>query len=102
VLAELAASRSAWSPQMSLLHLKLRVSEGYNSVKAAWNPTRKNWGSQEIPSPPPKKSCADRARNSVARVAAQIRTGRWQSAVFLHRIRRCANDLCRFCNDRRR
>jgi len=34
-----------------------------------------NWGNQEVPSPPPKKSGADSARNSVARVAAQIRTG---------------------------
>jgi len=54
------------------------------------------------PTPPLEKSCADRARNSVARMAAQIRTGHWRSAVFLHRIRRRANDLCWLCNNRRR
>jgi hypothetical protein len=32
-------------------------------------------GTEEIPPPPPKKSMLDRARNSIARVAAQIRTG---------------------------
>jgi hypothetical protein len=40
---------------------------------------------RELGHPTPKKPCADRARNSVARVAAQIRTGHWRSAVFLLR-----------------
>jgi len=48
----------------------------------------------------PKKSCADRARNSVARVAARIRTGHY---VFsFHRIRRRRNDICWFCHDHKR
>ena len=51
-----------------------------------------------LPGDPPKKSCVvDRARNSVARAAVRIRTDHWRSAVFLHRTRRCANDLCWFC-----
>ena len=40
--------------------LKLRIFEGYNSAKAIWKAAPKNWGSQEIPSPPPRKSCADK------------------------------------------
>jgi len=36
-------------------------------------------------------------RNSLARTAAQIRTGHWQSAVYLKRIRKRADDNCWFC-----
>jgi hypothetical protein len=41
----------------------------------------------------------DRARNSIARVAAQIRTGHWRSAVYLKRIRKRDDDKCWFCKD---
>jgi len=41
----------------------------------------------------------DKARNAIARTAAQIRTGHWQSAVYLHRIRKRADDKCWFCQD---
>lgn len=74
-------------PPTSLPFPKLRVSETYNAAKAAWTAAPENWGTEEIPSPPPKKSCAGRARNSVARAAVQIRTGHWRLAVFLCRIR---------------
>jgi len=39
-------------------------------------------GAREIAPPPPKKSCLDRARNAVARVATQPRADHWRSAVF--------------------
>jgi len=48
--------------------------------------------------PRPKKSCLDRARNAIARTAAQIRTGHWRSAVYLKRIRKRSDDTCWFCN----
>jgi hypothetical protein len=47
--------------------------------------------------PPVKKSCMDRARNSVARTAAQIRTGHWRSAANLKRIKKRRDDKCWFC-----
>jgi len=53
----------------------------------------------EIVPPPPKKSMLDRARNSIARTAAQIRTGHWQSAVYLHRIPERSDDKCWFCQN---
>jgi len=36
----------------------------------------------------------DRAKNAIARVAAQIRTDHWRSAVFLKRIKKCQDDKC--------
>jgi hypothetical protein len=46
----------------------------------------------------PKKSCMDRAKNGIARTAAQIRTGHWRSAVYLKRIKkRRREDKCWFC-----
>jgi len=55
----------------------------YNVSKAVWAaaPGGRN------PSPPPKKSCVDRARSSVARVAALIRTGH-RGPTTLRRIRK--------------
>ena len=43
----------------------------------------------------------DKARNAVARAAAQIRTGHWRSAVYLKRICKPgnSNDSCWFCKD---
>jgi hypothetical protein len=40
----------------------------------------------------------DRARNSIARTAAQIRTGHWRSAVDLKRIRKRDTDHCWLCD----
>jgi len=52
---------------------------------------------EEIPPPPPKKSFLDKARNALARTAAQICTGHWRSAVYLKRIRKRQNDKYWFC-----
>ena len=40
----------------------------------------------------------DRARNALARTAAQIRTGHWLLAVFLKRTKRRRDDNCWFCH----
>ena len=53
----------------------------------------------EIPPPPPKKSMLDKARNAIARTAAQIRTGHWRSAVYLKMIRKRTDDKCWFFQD---
>jgi len=50
------------------------------------------------PPPPAKKSCLDKAQSTLARTAAQIRTGYWRSAVYLKRIRKRRDDKCWFCN----
>jgi hypothetical protein len=39
----------------------------------------------------------DRARNAIARTAAQIRTGHWRSAVYFRRTRKRKDDGCWFC-----
>ena len=38
----------------------------------------------------------NRARNALARIAVQIRTGHWRSAVFLKRIKKRRDDKCWF------
>jgi len=96
-LAGMAAERNGWSPVTSLAYLKLRTSERFRSAKEAWHADPKHHGAEAIPPPPPKKSCMDGARNSIARTAAQIRTGHWRSAVFLKRIRKRADNNCWFC-----
>ena len=82
---------------ISLAHLKLRISEKYRQAKEEWHADPNHHGTMEIPPPPPKKSMLDRARNAIARVATQIRTGHWRSAVYLHRIRKRDDDPCWFC-----
>jgi hypothetical protein len=82
---------------MSLSHIKLRISERYSEAKNTWHAHPAHHGTEEIPPPPPKKSMLDRARNSIARVAAQIRTGHWRSAVYLKRIRKRESDRCWLC-----
>jgi ribonuclease HI len=73
-LAGQAAGRVAWSRTASLSHLKLRISERFRGQEEmAREP--KHHGKDEIPPPAPKKSCMDRAHNSIARAAGQIRTG---------------------------
>jgi hypothetical protein len=37
------------------------------------------------------------ARDGIARCTAQIRTGRWRSAVYLRRIKKRQDDKCWFC-----
>jgi hypothetical protein len=54
-------------------------------------------GTEEIP-PPPKKSCLDKARNAIARIASQICTEHWRTATYLKRIRKRADDKCWFCS----
>jgi len=76
VLAGEAAEKTAWSPITSLAYLKLRISERFRKAKEDWNRGPAHHGTLEIPPPPPKKSCLDKARDALARTAAQIRTGR--------------------------
>ena len=67
VLAREAVSQLV-TPGLTLrMYLKLKVSEGYNVAKEAWNT---NSGPLRSRTPAPKLSCADRARNSIARVIA--------------------------------
>jgi hypothetical protein len=66
-------------------------------VKEAWDKVANHDGIEEIPPPPPKRSCMDRMRNSLAGTAAQIRTGHWRSAEYHNRNRKMAEDKCRFC-----
>jgi ribonuclease HI len=80
-LAGEAAERQGPYSAMSLAHLKLKISERFRKSKEEWHATPANNGTMEIPLPPPKKSMLNRARNPVARTAAQIRSGHWRSAV---------------------
>jgi hypothetical protein len=82
---------------VSLAHLKLRISEIFREAKDKWHADPQHHGTNEIPPPPPKKSCMDGARNSIARTAAQIRTGHWRSAIYFKRIRKRRSDECWFC-----
>jgi hypothetical protein len=94
MLAGRAAEKTAWSKFISLAYLKPRVSEKLPD-EDEWQKDPDHHGSEEIPSPPAKKSCLDGERNSIARCAAQIRTGHWRSAVYLKRIKKC-RDNCWF------
>jgi hypothetical protein len=92
--ADALAEKSGYSKVVSLAHLKLQISEKFRRAKAAWHEVPSHHGTEEIPLPPPKKSCLDKMRNELARTAAQIRTGRWRSAAYLKRIRKTE---CWFC-----
>jgi hypothetical protein len=83
---------------MSLSHIKLRISERFRKAKDSWHADPAHHGTEEISPPPPKKSMLDKARNSIARVAAQIRTGHWRSGVYLKRIRKRETDHCWLCD----
>jgi ribonuclease HI len=96
-LAGQAAGKVAWSRTASLSHLKLRVSERYREAKKKWHENPKHHWKDEIPPPAPKKSCMDHAHNSIARAAAQMRTGHWRSAIYLKRIRKRTDGGCWFC-----
>jgi len=71
------------------------------SGKDAWHDNPANHVTLEIPPPPPKKSCLDKARNALARTAAQIRTGHWRSSEYLKRIKKQPDDKCWFCINNR-
>ena len=96
-LAGEAAKKLGPYTAMSLAHLKIRISERFRTAKEAWHAGPKHHVTMEIP---PKKSMLDKARNAVARTAAQIGTGHWRSAVYLKRIRKpgYSDDKCWFCN----
>jgi hypothetical protein len=97
-LAGKAAEKTAWPATTSLAHLKLKICEKFRKAKEEWHRNPAHHGVDEIPPPPPKKSNLDRAKNALARTAAQIRTGRhWRSAVYLKRIRKRQDDKCWFC-----
>ena len=70
-IAGAAAEKPSYR-ETSLAPLKTRISERYNTCKKKWNDNRAHYGSEYI-SPPPKKSCLDRARNGLARAASHIR-----------------------------
>jgi hypothetical protein len=80
----------ASSPMVSLTSLKLQISKKYSSAKKKWNANPAFHGKDSIT--PPKKSCLDGAKNRLARVAAQIRSGHWRSAVYLKRIAKREED----------
>jgi hypothetical protein len=82
----------------SLAYLMLKISERFCEGKETWHAEPAHHGVEDIPPPPPKKSCLDRMRNAPASTAARIRTGHWRSVVYLKRIRNRANDRCLFCN----
>jgi hypothetical protein len=71
-------------------------------VQGSQESVARNHGNEEISPPPSKKSCMDRAKNGIARTAAQIRTGHWRSAVYLKGIKRHREDRCWFCRDQHR
>jgi hypothetical protein len=73
-LAGQAAERRGGSTAFSAAWVKLQTSLNYNESKAAWNRNPENHGIQEIPPSPSKRSCVDKTRNTITRVAAQIRT----------------------------
>jgi hypothetical protein len=69
-------------PVASLAYLKPKISERFHKAKDAWHANPTHHGTEETDPPPPsKKSCLDHMLNSLARTAAQIRTGHWRSAV---------------------
>jgi hypothetical protein len=79
------------------------VSKKFQKSKEEWDEDPHHHGTEEPP--PPKKSFMDQARNSIARMAAQIRTGHWRSAVYLRRIKKRRikkrrDDRCWFCEGR--
>jgi hypothetical protein len=93
-LAGKAAEQVVWSKVTSMAYLKLQISEKFRAAKQTWNYDPAHRGTGETPPPPPKKSCPDRARNAIARSAAQIRVNHWRSAECLKRIRKQLDDKC--------
>jgi hypothetical protein len=100
-LAGKAAEKVAWSTTISLAYMMLQISERFRKNKK-WDEDLRHHGTDEILPPLAKKSCMDRARNAIARTAAQIRTGHWRSAVYFERTRKRKDDKCRFCEGKAR
>jgi hypothetical protein len=90
------------STVVSLTSLKTLISRKYSDAKASWSRNPDLRGKDSIGILPPKKSCLDGARNSLARTVAQIRSGHWRSAVYLKRIKRRTTDHCWFCHKKER
>jgi hypothetical protein len=97
VLARQEAGKVASSTTVSVTSLKLQISERYSKAKERWNKNPAHHGKDSIAPPRPKKSCLDGAKNGIARVASQIRSGHWKSAVYLERIRKRDDDRCGYC-----
>jgi hypothetical protein len=97
-LAGKAAEMIGTHDIMSRSHIKLRISERFREAKEIWHANPAHHGTEEVPPPPPKKSMLNKARNSVARVAAEIRTGHWRSAVYVKRIGKRVTDHCWLCD----
>jgi hypothetical protein len=79
---------------VSSTSFKSLISKKYNDAKEKWNKNPALHGKDSITPPSPKKSCLDGAKNGLARVVAQIRSGHWRSAVYLKRIRKRKEDYC--------
>ena len=92
-----AEKKKSWSPITSIAHLKLQAPEKYRAAKEAWHKDLAHYETEEILSPPPKKSCMDKTRSALARTTAQIQTGYWRSAVFLKRMRERKDNKCWSC-----
>jgi hypothetical protein len=82
--------------------MKLQIPEKFRNSKGRWGENPRHHGNEEIPPPPAKNSCVNRARNYIARTAAQIRTGHWRSAVYFSRIRKRRDESCWFCEGKAR
>jgi hypothetical protein len=83
-----------------LTSLKTLIAKKYSEAKERWHKDPARHGKDSIPPPPPKKYCLDGAKNGLARVVAQIRSGHWRSAVYFKRIRKREDDHCWFCQIR--
>ena len=75
----------------SVVILRPRVTGSFGAVGAVK-------AARSTTTPESRKSrprpCADRARDSAARVATQIRSGHWRPAAFLRRVRKRREDRC--------
>jgi hypothetical protein len=91
------------STVVSLTSLKTLISRKYSDAKVSWSRSSNLRGKDSVGITPfPKKSCLDKAKNSLARTVAQIRSGHWRSAVYLKRIRKRESDHCWFCHNKAR
>jgi hypothetical protein len=97
-LAGQEAEKVSSSSMVSITSLKLKISERFSKAKERWSNNPAHHGKDSIAPPPPKKSCLDGARNGIARVASQFRSGHWRSAVYLKRIRKQNDDRCWYCH----
>jgi hypothetical protein len=80
MLAGQEAEKAVSSSMVSITSLKLQISQRYNAAKEKWSKNPAHRGKDSITPPPPKKSCLDGAKNGLARVASQIRSGHLSQA----------------------